>query len=126
MTSSASPQLPATSASAVGHKRLACVDHGLLASVACACGKRPYDIDSPDDRSILTSLREVARSARTTRARIICFPVALLLLAAALGFGAISLLLTPVVGEPLARALERLLRNLQPPALRRLDGELLR
>lgn len=44
----------------MGHERRACVDHGLLTAVACACGKRPYDVHSPDDRSVLTSLEEPA------------------------------------------------------------------
>jgi hypothetical protein len=118
--------LPSTSAASLARKRLACVDHGLLESGApCACGKTPYDLDSPDDRSILTSLRDVAKSSRMTRARIVCFPLALFGIAAVFGLGAVTFLLTPFVGEPLARALERVLRKMQLPALRKLDTELL-
>lgn len=121
--------LPTTSAAVIAHRRLACPEHGLLPARnigACpSCEKKPYDVDGLDDRSILTSLRGVARSGRMIRARVIGYPAALGLLVLILGAGSLSFLLIPVLGEPLARGIERLLRQLQPAAARDLDNELL-
>lgn len=120
--------LPSTSAAVGATRRLACPEHGFLppGNVACTrCTKSSYDVDSADDRSMLQSLRGVARSSRMTRARILCFPVALIGLVLVLGPGAIALLLTPLLGEPMSRGVERGLRHLQPAPCRTLDRELL-
>jgi hypothetical protein len=122
--------LPASSAAATAHRRFACPDHGLLdpnsAGACLKCEKKAYDVDDADDRNVLTSLREVAKSARLTRARIFCYPLAWGLLVLPLGIGAFSFLLTPIVGEFFARFLERGLRKWQPAPLSVLDNELLK
>ena len=116
-----------TTATGIAQRRLVCPAHGFLgAAPACtACKKKPYDIDDPDDRRIVASLREVARSGRMNKARIVCYPLSFIALALVLAL-LIAIFLTAPLGELLSRGLERFLRAIQSKSFREVDRELLR
>jgi hypothetical protein len=117
---------PVSSAGAVARRNLACPAHGILEANACTqCAKKPYDLDDADDAATLRSLRRVAKSGRTTKARLIAYPIAASLAVLVVGIGMLFWFAVPLVGEPLARSVERVLRRMQPQPLSELDGKLL-
>jgi hypothetical protein len=116
-----------TSVHAMTAGRLVCPVHGRLRVPVprCeVCGKEPYNLDDVDERNMLRSLRNVEVSARTMRARLICYPAVFLGLLSIVGINGVSIFLTPVAGEPLSQLAEQLLRRLQRGPFRAVDAEL--
>ena len=72
---SSTPDQPATPAALQAARRLLCPEHGPLDPMcheSCPhCDRRPYDLDNPEDRSLLRTLRAVSRARRTNLARLI-------------------------------------------------------
>ncbi len=130
------PSLPQSPAAPTAQHTRACPFHGMLHPMEtdrCGrCGRKPYDLDDPDDRQILKNLRGVVKQRRMTWATLAAGALTTVVL------GAIDVLRGQMpsvsgfrIGLVLLGALsigipvERLFRRFQPKALREVDARVL-